>query len=97
MPNTSPTTIRLNDQNRKNVERFSKLTNRSRSYIINKALEAYVQDRISYVEELNQAVASIDTDPIYSSDDVFSWMKTWGTKEEESFSESSLSSQSNDS
>ncbi len=97
MPTSTPTTIRLNEQNKENVERFSKLTNRSRSYIINEAIEAYVQDRISYVEELNQAVASIDTDPTYSAEDVFSWMKTWGTDEEKPFSESSLVSQPNDS
>ena len=93
----APTTIRLNEQNRKNVDRFSKLTNRSRSYIINEALEAYVQERIAYVEELDQAVASIDREPTYAADDVFAWMKTWGTEEEKPLHESPLNSQTNNS
>lgn len=46
----APTSNRLNEKNRKNVDRFSKLTNRSRTYTINQALDAYVQDRIAYVE-----------------------------------------------
>ena len=89
----APTTIRLNEQNRKNVDRFSKLTNRSRSYIINEALNAYVQDRIAYVEELNQAAASIDNEPTYEADGVFSWMKTWGTEVEKPPGDSPLVSQ----
>ncbi len=89
----APTTIRLNEQNRKNVDRFSKLTNRSRSYIINEALDAYVQDRIAYVEELDQAVASIDNEPTYEAEKVFSWMNTWGTEEEKPLGDSPLGSQ----
>ncbi len=91
----TPTTIRLNEQNRENIDRFSKLTNRSRSYIINEAVEAYIQDRIHYVEKLDKAVASIDSQPTYAGEDVFSWMKTWGTEEEKPLDQSPLVSQTN--
>ena len=48
----------------------------------------------AYAEELNQAVASIDKEPTYEADDVFSWMKTWRTEDEKPLSESALGVQS---
>ena len=81
---TQPVSIRLEDANRENIDRFAKLTKRSRSFIVNEALEAYLVDRMAYVEDLNAAVASIDTEPSYSAEQVHTWMRAWGTEDEAS-------------
>jgi len=52
-----PVSVRLEDHNRTNVDRFAKMTKRSRSFIINEAVEAYLQDQIQHLEDLNEAVA----------------------------------------
>ncbi len=91
---TTPTTVRLKEQNREDIDRFSKLTKRSRSFIVNEAVELYMKNRIHYLEELNEAVASIDTEPTYPAEEVFTWMKTWGTDDEKSLEKSGLQSQS---
>ena len=91
---TTPTTVRLKEQNREDIDRFSKLTKRSRSFIVNEAVELYMKNRIHYLEELNEAVASIDTKPTYLAEEVFTWMNTWGSANEKSLEESDLLSQS---
>jgi len=87
---TTPTTVRLTDRNQENIERYTKLTKRSRNYVINEMLDAQLEDRIAYLEELNEAVASIDTEPTYDAEDVFAWMKTWGTDEEKPLEQTSF-------
>ena len=77
-----PVSIRLNDRNKANVDRFAKMTRRSRSFVINEALEAYLKDRIRYLDQLNEAVADAQSGYGHSSEQVHAWMKSWGTKNE---------------
>lgn len=87
---TPATTVRFAEKTRVDMDRYAKLTKRSRSYIINEAVESYLEDRIAYLADLDAAVASIDTQPTYSAETVFGWMKTWGTKDEKSLAEADL-------
>lgn len=83
MPNSAvPTSVRLTEENAKNIDRFSKITRRSRSFLINEALEAYIKDRLAYVQGLQEAIESIETEPTYAAEDVHKWMQSWGTKNE---------------
>ena len=77
-----PVSVRLEDQNRDNVDRFAKMTKRSRSFIINEAVEAYLKDRIQYLVELDEAVADAQSGYGHSSDQIHTWMKSWGTEKE---------------
>ena len=79
--------IELTEKTQINLDRFAKLTNHSHSFIINEAVEFYVQDRMAYLEDLNSAIASIDSGPTYNAEDVFRWMETWGTEDEKPASE----------
>jgi predicted transcriptional regulator len=84
---TQPISIRLDDKNKTNIDRLAKMTRRSRSYIINEAVESYLRDRIAYLNDLDEAISSIDTQPTEDAERVFAWMKTWGTKQEKPASE----------
>jgi predicted transcriptional regulator len=84
---TPPVTARLSDAARINLDRFAKLTKRSRSFIINEAVESYLQSRMAYLEDLDAALTSIDNAPTHNADDVFAWMNTWGTENEKPASE----------
>ncbi len=87
---TPATTVRFAEKTRVDMDRYAKLTKRSRSFIINEAVESYLEDRIAYLAGLDEAVASINTQPTYSADAVFGWTKTWGTKDEKAFTEADL-------
>jgi len=88
----SPLSIRLPDAVKKQVDQLASLTDRSRSYLITEAVEKYVAERLAYLHDLDEAVAAIDTEPTYAADDVLTWMGTWGTDEEQSFSEANIPS-----
>lgn len=88
MPSTiPPMTVRFSEKTRDGVAHLAKLTNRSRSYIINQAVESYLAERNAYLQDLNEAVESIDTRPTYAADDVFTWMRTWGSEDRQSFAD----------
>ena len=74
--------MRLTETTHEAVTRFAKMTKRSRSFIINEAVEAYMKDRIQYLEELNEAVASAQSGTGHSSEQIHDWMKSWGTETE---------------
>ena len=74
--------IKLSEETQSTLDRFAKLTNHSYSSIINEAVVYYIQDRMAYHAELKEAIASIDNGPTYSGEEVFRWMRTWGTEDE---------------
>jgi predicted transcriptional regulator len=83
MPSNAETfSIRLPDVTRKNVEKLAAMTQRSRSFIINEAVEAYVKDRLAYVSDLDKAIASADTGVGHSGAQIFDWMQSWGQADE---------------
>lgn len=93
MSQSKPFSVRLADEVKNDVDRLAELTNRSRSYVINEAARRYAAERLAYLKELNEAVASIDTRPTYAADDVIAWMETWGTKDEKPLSDANIPAQ----
>ncbi len=81
-----PTTERLKPENQASLEKLARLTNRPKSYLINRAVEAYTKEKSAYLTDLDEVVESIDTKPTYKAGDVFFWMGTWDTEDEKPFS-----------
>jgi len=77
-----PTSIRLPDDVRIQADKLAELTDRSRSYVVAEAVRQYTAERLAYLQELDEAVASIDTQPTYDLKDVRAWIHTWGTDDE---------------
>lgn len=83
MPSSAETfSVRLPDATRKNVDKLAAMTKRSRSFIVVEAVEAYVKDRMAYIGELDAAVLSAETGPAHSGEQIFKWMRSWGTDNE---------------
>ena len=87
---TKPTSVRLPDDVRSQADKLARLTDRSRSYVVAEAVRHYTGERLAYLQELNEAVASIDTEPTYAADDVLAWMHTWGTEDEKPLDEANI-------
>ena len=77
-----PISVRLADDNQDKVDRFAKMTKRSRSFIINEAVEHYMRDRVKYLEEITEAVEDAQSGYGHSSHQIHAWMKSWGTENE---------------
>jgi predicted transcriptional regulator len=78
----NPISVRLDGQNQQNLDRFAKMTKRSRSFIVNEAVQAYMKDRIQYLEELNEAVEDAQSGYGHSKDQIHAWMHSWGVEDE---------------
>lgn len=74
--------FRVKETNRINMERIAKLTRRSRSFIVNEAMEVYMRDRIAYLEEIEEAMKEVHSGYGHSSEQIHAWMKSWGTENE---------------
>lgn len=74
--------FRVKEINRINMERLAKLTRRSRSFIVNEAMEVYMRDRIAYLEEIEEAMKEVHSGYGHSSEQIHAWMKSWGTENE---------------
>ena len=90
MPTAKTFSVRLPEDVRDNVDRLAKVMNRSRSFIINEAVQRHTNERLAYLKELDEAVAAIETEPTYHMKDVRAWVQTWGTDDEKPLSEVSI-------
>ena len=79
---TQPVSIRLNNENKVNIDRFAKITKRSRSFVINEAVTAYLKDRIRYLDELDEAIVDAQSGYGHSSEQIHAWLESWGTENE---------------
>lgn len=83
MPTKADTfSVRLPDDVKIQVDHLAKLTRRSRSFIVNEAVSQYMRERIDYIRELDSAVESAESDTGHSGEQIFGWMKSWGTNAE---------------
>ncbi len=83
MPSKAETfSVRLPDETKKQVDLLARLTKRSRSYIVKEAIQSYVRERGAYLEDLDAAIVSAESGIGHSGDQIFSWMKSWGTPDE---------------
>jgi predicted transcriptional regulator len=74
--------VRLPESTCALVDHLAQISKRSRSYIINAAVEAYVKDRAAYLQDLDEAVATAENGVNFSAEKIFEWMNSWGTKNE---------------
>ncbi|MES1906592.1 MAG: hypothetical protein MHPSP_004604, partial [Paramarteilia canceri] len=49
--------------------------------------EVFGEPSNSYLQDLNEAVASIETGPTYPVEEIFAWMDTWGINKEKPLAE----------
>ena len=74
--------VRLPDEVKIQVDHLAKLTRRSRSFIVNEAVSQYMRERMDYIRELDSAVESAESGIGHSGEQIFNWMKSWGTSAE---------------
>jgi predicted transcriptional regulator len=83
MPSKAETfSVRLSDSVKTQVDELARMTKRSRSFIVQEAISTYVQDRADYMRELDDAVKSAESGIGHSGEQIFSWMRSWGTAKE---------------
>ena len=83
MPTKAETfSVRLSAETKRQVDDVARRLRRSRSFVVKEAVESYVRDRARYLDELDAALASVETEGGHSGESIFRWMRSWGTDHE---------------
>lgn len=81
------TSVRLNAQYEKPLEKLARKLDRSKSYLINQAVEEFIRrqsaEDIRWVETL-EALDSVKTGALIAEPEVISWLESWGARKEKS-------------
>ncbi len=84
MPSKAETfSVRLSDEVKTQVDELARVTKRSRSFIVQEAVSTYIQERADYMRELDEAVKSAESGIGHSGEQIFDWMRSWGTASEQ--------------
>lgn len=81
----STTTVRLRPEVERGLENMATCSRRSKSWLINEALEDYLRrkqtESVRWQETL-AAMESVARGDVVSGDAVHAWLKSWGTADE---------------
>jgi len=72
------TTIRINDNMLGRIDGLATTLSRSRSWIINQAIERFIDYEEWFVQEVTDGLKEIDQDKIATDDDVIAEFGKWG-------------------
>jgi predicted transcriptional regulator len=72
------TTIRINDNMLGRIDGLATTLSRSRSWIINQAIERFIDYEEWFVQEVTDGLKEIDQDKIATDDDVVAGFGKWG-------------------
>ena len=75
-------TIRVPEQIKSQLELLAKATNRSKSHIVNKAIEDYVRRNAWNAKALQDAIREANQGDFIPNEAIKSWLDSWGTKHE---------------
>jgi predicted transcriptional regulator len=80
MAGTSVLTLRLDSKLKKQLDRLSKATQRSRSFVAAEAIREYVSLNQWQIGEIKKALAEADRGEFASSEEVARTMKKWSRR-----------------
>ncbi len=62
------------------VDELARLTKRRRSFIVKEAVDSCMNNCTIHAQELEESLKSAESGVGHSSDQIFWWMKSWGTE-----------------
>ena len=77
-------TIRLDEQTKERLDRLAESVARSKSYLVTRALQDYLELNEWQVKAIKKAVSKADSSDakFVAHEDVSAWLETWGTENE---------------
>lgn len=79
------TSVRLKPEIETPLENLSKELDRSKSYLINRAIKEFLERRSieeTRWEETLEAINSVKSGKVFDEDEVSTWLNNWGTDKE---------------
>ena len=80
---TETLSIRLDSETKARLDILAQTSKRSKSFLAAEAIAAFVEQEAWQVKELQTAITELDSGQAISHEKAASWLKSWGTAEEQ--------------
>ncbi len=75
-------TVRVDDDIKEHLEKLSKSTARTKSFLIVEAIKNFLKLNEWQIEAINKGIESADKGRLVNHEDVVEWVESWGTQKE---------------
>lgn len=82
MSRTVPISLRISEQKAREIEALAKSTDRSKSWLLEQALDAYLETQTWQVARIEQGLAEIERGEAVAHREVAEWLSGWGRDDE---------------
>jgi predicted transcriptional regulator len=82
MTRTVPLSLRISEQKARKIETLAKATDRSKSWLLEQALDAYLETQSWQVARIERGLAELDRGKGVAHDEVAEWLSGWGREGE---------------
>ncbi len=82
MSRTVPISLRISEQKAREIETLAKSTDRSKSWLLEQALDAYLETQTWQVARIEQGLAEIERGEAVAHGEVAEWLSGWGRDDE---------------
>lgn len=82
MTRTVPLSVRISEQKAREIEILAKATNRSKSWLLEQALDAYLETQSWQVARIERGLAELDRGEGVAHEEVAEWLSGWGRDRE---------------
>lgn len=78
MTRTVPLSLRISEQKARQIETLAKATDRSKSWLLEQALDAYLETQSWQVARIERGLAELDRGEGLPHEEVAEWLSGWG-------------------
>ncbi len=78
MTRTVPLSVRISEEKAREIETLAKATDRSKSWLLEQALDAYLETQSWQVARIERGLAEIDRGDGVPHEEVAEWISGWG-------------------
>ena len=83
MTRTVPLSLRISEQKARQIETLAKATDRSKSWLLEQALDAYLETQSWQVARIERGLAEIERGEGRPHEGVAEWLSGWGRDRED--------------
>lgn len=82
MTQTVPISLRVSEAKAREIEALAKATDRSKSWLLEQALDAYLETQSWQIARIERGLAEIERGEAVAHEDVTEWLSGWGRDDE---------------
>ncbi len=83
MPRTVPLSVRISEDKARRIEALAKATDRPKSWLLEQALDAYLDSQAWQVARIEEGLADIQSGAALAREEVAEWLAGWGGDRED--------------